>query len=198
MNKPDHEPAPTRAIFLDRDGTLNEEVGYITRPEQFRLFAFAAPAVQLINAAKWRAIVVTNQAGVARGLFSETFLTELHKQMLRQLAQRGACLDAIYYCPHHPELGAAPYRCVCTCRKPQPGLLTQAAADWRLDLADCFVVGDRYRDVAMAHAAGARGVLVLTGYGRAEYERQRHGWPRQPEHVAEDLLEAVTWILRAS
>jgi D-glycero-D-manno-heptose 1,7-bisphosphate phosphatase len=198
MNKPNHLSAATRAIFLDRDGTLNKEVGYITRAAQFRLYDFAAPAVRLINAAQWRAIVVTNQAGVARGLFTETFLNELHERMVGELAQSGAHLDAIYYCPHHPELGEAPYRCVCACRKPQPGLLKQAAADWALDLAQCFAVGDRYRDVAMAHAAGARGVLVMTGYGRAEYEQERHAWPRSPDYVAENLLDAVTWILRAS
>lgn len=198
MIKSNHEAPSARAVFLDRDGTLNEEVGYITRPEQFRLFTCAAQAVRLLNAAGWRVIVVTNQSGVARRLFSEIFLAALHEQMIRDLERNGAHIDAIYYCPHHPELGAPPYRRACACRKPQPGLLTRAAADFALDLAQCFVIGDRYRDVATALAVGARGVLVLTGYGRAEYEGERLSWPRQPAHVAEHLLDAVEWILRAS
>lgn len=184
-----------RAIFIDRDGTLNEEVGYIDRPARLRLFPFAAEAVRLINAAGWRAILVTNQSGVARGYLSEERLAELHEHLAAALAGEGARLDAIYYCPHHPTEGLPPYRQDCDCRKPKPGLLTRAAQDFGLDLAQCFVVGDRYRDVEMAHRAGARGVLVLTGYGLNEYEQERASWDEMPERVAENLLEAVKWIL---
>jgi D-glycero-D-manno-heptose 1,7-bisphosphate phosphatase len=184
-----------RAIFLDRDGTLNEEVGYIAEFGQFRLFGFAAEAVGLINEAGWRAIVVTNQSGVARGCFSEEFLRQVHEQMTDSLRQQGARIDAVYYCPHHPELGQPPYRRDCDCRKPKPGLIEKAAKDFNLDLARCFVIGDRYRDVEMGHAAGTRGVMVMTGFGREEYESQHGQWPRQPEFIAENVLEAVRWIL---
>jgi D-glycero-D-manno-heptose 1,7-bisphosphate phosphatase len=184
-----------RAIFLDRDGTLNEEVGYITAPEQFRLFGFAAEAVRMINDAGWLAIVTSNQSGVARGYFTEVFLRQIHGWMSDLLHRQGARIDAFYYCPHHPDFGEPPYRRDCDCRKPRPGLIEQAARDFSLDLTACFVVGDRYRDVETGHAAGARGALVMTGYGRAEYEMQRELWPRQPEFVAENLLEAVKWIL---
>jgi D-glycero-D-manno-heptose 1,7-bisphosphate phosphatase len=185
-----------RAIFIDRDGTLNEEVGFIDRPAQLRLFPFAAEAVRLINAAGWRAVLVTNQSGVARGYFSEARLAELHAHLAAGLANEGARLDAIYYCPHHPSEGEPPYRRDCECRKPKPGLLHRAARELGLDLAQCFVIGDRYRDVEMAQRAGASGVLVLTGYGRDEYEQQRAGWAKQPAQVAEDLLAAVSWILQ--
>jgi len=184
-----------RAIFIDRDGTLNEEVGYIDRPARLRLFPFAAEALRLINAAGWRAILVTNQSGVARGYFSEARLAEMHERLAAVLARKGARLDAIYYCPHHPTEGLPPYRQDCDCRKPKPGLIESAARDFRLDLAQCFVIGDRYRDVEMAHRAGASGVLVLTGYGRDEYEHERASWTNAPEHIAENLLEAVKSIL---
>lgn len=185
-----------RAIFIDRDGTLNEEVGYITEIAQFQLFDFSAEAVKLINEAGWRAIVVTNQSGIARGLFTEEFLRQLHAQMEAFLRERRARFDAIYYCPHHPEMGEPPWRQECDCRKPKPGLIERAARDFALDLKKCFVIGDRYRDLEMGWAAGARSVMVMSGYGCQEYEMERESWPRQPDHVANNLLEAVRWILR--
>lgn len=177
-----------RAIFIDRDGTLNEEAGYVNHLSRFRPFDFAAEAVGLINRAGWRAILVTNQSGLARGYFTEELLARVHDRLGATLARGDARLDAIYYCPHHPSAG-------CDCRKPNPGLLSRAAADFGLDLRRCFVVGDRYKDVELAHRAGAAGVMVLTGYGRGEYEHQRAAWPAPPEHVAENLLDAVRWIL---
>ncbi|MCI0524250.1 MAG: HAD family hydrolase [Acidobacteria bacterium] len=188
-------PRIHRAIFIDRDGTLNEEVGYITDPTQFRLFDFTAEAVRIVNEADWRAIVVTNQSGVARGYFTEDFLLEIHKRLEESLQSQGARVDAIYFCAHHPEIGLPPYRRECDCRKPKTGLIERAARDFDLDPAECFVIGDRYRDIEMGHAAGARGVMVMTGYGREEYETRRHDWPRQPDHVAGNLLDAVKWIL---
>jgi D-glycero-D-manno-heptose 1,7-bisphosphate phosphatase len=184
-----------RAIFMDRDGTLNEEVGYITDPAQFRLFDFAADAVRRVNEAGWRAIVLTNQSGIARGYFTEEFLRGIHRSMEETLRLQDARLDAIYYCAHHPEFGAAPFRRDCACRKPKPGLIEQAVKDFALDPTECFVIGDRYRDVEMGHSARARSVMVMTGHGRDEYEAESGRWPRQPEFVAENLLDAVKWIL---
>ncbi|HKQ89176.1 MAG TPA: HAD-IIIA family hydrolase, partial [Blastocatellia bacterium] len=116
-----------RAIFLDRDGTLNEEDGYIASPERFRLYSFAAEAVRLINQSGWKAIVLTNQSGVARGYFTEATLIEIHKRMEEALRLQGAWIDAIYYCAHHPEYGSPPYRVDCDCRKPRPGLAIAAS-----------------------------------------------------------------------
>ena len=185
-----------RAIFLDRDGTLNEEDGYISSPERFRLYSFAAEAVRLINQSGWKAIVLTNQSGVARGYFTETTLIEIHERMEESLRSQGARIDAIYYCAHHPDYGSPPYRLDCDCRKPRPGLVERAARDFNLDLNRCYAVGDRYRDIEAGHALGARGVMVMTGFGREEYETERLRWPRQPDHAAEDLLEAVKWVLQ--
>jgi D-glycero-D-manno-heptose 1,7-bisphosphate phosphatase len=187
-----------RAIFIDRDGTLNEEVGYITEVTQFRLYNFASEAVRLINDAGLRAIVLTNQSGIARGLFDEQFLLRLHRRMEESLKLGGARLDAIYYCPHHPELGEPPYRQDCECRKPKPGLIERAMKDFHLNLRRSFVIGDRYRDVEMGCRAGTRCVMVMTGHGREEFRSQRASWKVQPEHIAENMLEAVRWILSVS
>jgi len=184
-----------RAIFLDRDGTLNEEDGPITSPERFRLYNFAAEAVRLINQSGWKAIVLTNQSGVARDYFSEATLIEIHERMEESLRLQGARIDAIYYCAHHPDYGSPTYRLDCDCRKPKPGLAERAARDFNLDLNRCYSIGDRYRDIEAGYAVGARGVMVMTGLGRGEYETDRRCWPRQPDHVADDLLEAVKWIL---
>jgi D-glycero-D-manno-heptose 1,7-bisphosphate phosphatase len=190
------QSAIKRAIFLDRDGTLNEEDGYITSPERFRLYSFAAEAVRLINQSGWKAIVLTNQSGVARGYFTEAKLIEIHERMEESLRLQGARIDAIYYCAHHPDYGPPPYRLDCDCRKPKPGLAEKAARDFNLDLNRCYAIGDRYRDIEAGHAAGARSVLVMTGYGREEYETRRRDRPRQPDFVAENLLDAVQLVLR--
>lgn len=187
-----------RAVFLDRDGTVNEEVGYVCNRTQFRLYDYAAEAVRLLNEAGWLAIVVTSQAGIARGMFTESFLTQIHEQMKTELADAGATIDAIYYCPHHPTEGESPYRQECDCRKPKPGMLTKAAAELNVDLAASVVIGDRFRDLGMAQAVGARSVLVLTGYGREELETDSANWPQQPDHIAENLLEAVRWVIKQS
>ncbi len=176
------------AVFLDRDGTLADEVGYVNHVSRFRLFGFSPAAVRRLNEVNVPAIVVTNQSGVARGYFPTLVLDEVHAEMKRQLAAAGAHLDGIYICPHTAQDD-------CDCRKPKPGLLERAAREHHLDLRRSFVVGDRYRDVESAHRAGARGVLVLTGYGRGEHAWNRAQWPRQPEHIAENLTAAVDWVL---
>jgi D-glycero-D-manno-heptose 1,7-bisphosphate phosphatase len=190
------QSAINRAIFLDRDGTLNVEDGHITSPSQFRLYGFAAEAVRLINQSGMKTIVLTNQSGVARDYFTEATLVEIHKRMEESLRLQGARIDAIYYCAHHPDYGSPPYRLDCDCRKPKPGMVERAARDFNLDLNRCYAIGDRYRDIEAGHAVGVAGVLVMTGYGREEYETQRRDWPRQPDYVAGNLLDAVTLILR--
>ena len=184
-----------RAVFIDRDGTISEEVGYINHPARFRVFPFAAAAVKHLNENGWLAIVVTNQAGVARGYFSEDMIQTVHAEMTKELESSGARLDAVYYCAHHPSVGEPPYRFDCDCRKPKPGLILRAAKDFDIDLAESWMAGDRYSDVELARNAGVKSMLVMSGYGRGEWEHQRGSWTEQPDLVAENLLEAVRVIV---
>jgi D-glycero-D-manno-heptose 1,7-bisphosphate phosphatase len=184
-----------RAVFIDRDGTISEEVGYINHPSRFRVFAYAAEAIKLLHQSQWLAILITNQAGVARGYFSEEMVRTVHADLVRALADDDASLDAIYYCPHHPSVGQPPYRLDCDCRKPKPGLLLRAASDHGINLAESWMVGDRYSDVELAHNAGVHSALVLSGYGRGEWEYQKNSWELQPELIAENLLDAVRQIV---
>jgi D-glycero-D-manno-heptose 1,7-bisphosphate phosphatase len=184
------------AVFIDRDGTISEEVGYINHASRFRTFPYAAAAIKYLNDHGWLAVVITNQAGVARGYFSEDMIKTVHGQMVEELARGGARLDAIYYCAHHPSVGEPPYRVDCDCRKPKPGLISRAAKDFEIDLAESWMVGDRYSDVELARNAGVKSAFVLSGYGRGEWEHQRSTWNEKPDLVAEDLLEAVRRIVR--
>jgi D-glycero-D-manno-heptose 1,7-bisphosphate phosphatase len=182
-----------RAVFLDRDGTICEEVGYLSTIEKMRLLPRAGAAIKKLNEGGFKTIVITNQSGVARRFFPESRLEELHRELRRQLGEQGATLDGIYYCPHHPEEGDPPYLKECTCRKPFPGLLFQAAADFSLDLKTSFMVGDHFSDVACGHNAGAKAILVLTGHGDKTLEG-KGDWPLPPSFIARDLFEAVEWI----
>lgn len=182
------------AVFIDRDGTISEEVGYINHPSRFRVFPYSAEAVRILNDNGWLAIVITNQAGVARGYFSEELIGSVHDQLKHDLA--GAQLDAIYYCAHHPSVGEPPYRFDCDCRKPKTGLIDRAAADFEIDLGASWMIGDRYSDVELARNAGLHSAFVLSGYGRGEWEYKRQAWKVEPDLVCENLLEAVKNICR--
>ncbi|HEV2707756.1 MAG TPA: HAD family hydrolase [Pyrinomonadaceae bacterium] len=184
-----------RAVFIDRDGTISEEVGYVNHPTRYRVFPYSAAAVKLLNEAGWLAILVTNQAGVARGYFREEMIGAVHEILARELERGGARLDALYYCPHHPSVGEPPYRLDCDCRKPKPGLIQRAAAELDIDLSSSWMVGDRYSDTELARNAGVRSAFVLSGYGRGEWEHQRAAWRHLPDLVAQDLLEAVQKIV---
>jgi D-glycero-D-manno-heptose 1,7-bisphosphate phosphatase len=190
--------APRPAVFMDRDGCLTEEVGYVNHPTRIRLLPRTAQAVRRLNQAGVPAVMVTNQTGIARGYFSEETLHATNARMRDDLAAAGARLDGAYVCMHHPTEGLPPYRADCDCRKPRPGLLHRAAADLGLDLAASVMIGDKLSDVAAGHTVGAAGVLVLTGYGRGEWEYHAHRGAVKPDHVAEDLLDAVEWALARS
>ena len=184
---PDSAARP--AVFLDRDGAICEEMGYLNHLSRFHIFPFTAVAVARLNQAGFPVVVVTNQSGIAHGIFPEQLVHQIHERMTQDLAAAGARLDAIYFCPHRTDES-------CECRKPHPGMLNRAAREHQLDLRRSWVVGDRYLDIEMAHRVGGRGILVLTGYGRGEYELHHADWPRQPESVAEDLSAAVDFILK--
>ena len=184
-----------RAVFMDRDGTISEEVGYVNHPSRYRVFPYSAEAVRLLNEAGWLAILVTNQAGVARGYFTEDVIGAVHTVLSGELEKAGARLDAIYYCAHHPTVGEGLYRVDCDCRKPKPGLIERAVAEFDIDAARSWMIGDRYSDVELARNAHVRAGFVLSGYGRGEWEYQRAAWKHEPDMVAEDLLEAVKKIV---
>jgi D,D-heptose 1,7-bisphosphate phosphatase len=183
-----------KAIFLDRDGTINEEVEYLSNLNKFKLLPKVAPAVKLLNDHSFKVIVITNQAGVARGYFGENKVKEIHREMKRQLREKDAHLDGIYYCPHHPTEGMRKYKKNCWCRKPNPGMLEKAAKDFNLDLGKSYVIGDQLTDIKLGNNAGCQTVLVLTGYGKESY-RKKGDCEVRVSFVADDLEKAVVWIL---
>lgn len=185
-----------RAVFLDRDGTINEEVGYVNHLERFYLLPGVAEAIRLLNQNGLKVIVVTNQSGVARGYFPESFIHRVHQKMEECLKEEGAHLDGIYYCPHHPDAGEPPYRQRCRCRKPETGLIEEAVKDLGIDCSRSYMVGDRGADIEFGRKIGAKTILVLTGYGKGEWEFFRDQWKSKPDFVAEDLFGAVQWILQ--
>lgn len=187
-----------KAVFIDRDGTISFEVGYVNHPSRYSVFPYSAEAVRLLNENGWLAILVTNQAGVARGYFEEKLIHEVHDILESELAKGGAQLDAIYYCPHHPSTGEAPYRKDCDCRKPKPGMIEKAAKKFDIDLSQSWMVGDRYGDVEFARNVGVNAAFVLSGYGLGEWEYQRKMWKHKPDLVAENLLEAVKAIIAST
>jgi len=188
---------PNCGVFLDRDGTINEEINYLSRPDQLRLLDGAAEAIRLLNQAGCKVVVVTNQAGVARGYFSEQTVQEIHRALENILGENGAHLDAIYYCPHHPGAGIGVYKADCQCRKPKPGLLEKAATELSLDLRRSFIVGDKISDLAAGRAVSCQNILVRTGYGlESEKEFSAYAW--QPDWIADNLLEAARWILQSA
>lgn len=185
------------AVFLDRDGTLNEDVGFMDRLDALRLFPWTADAIRLLNRAGFCTVVTTNQSGVGRGLIPEPLVGIVHAEIDARLARAGARIDRYFYCPHHPDKGLGAYRQACECRKPRPGMILTAAREMGLDLTRSVMVGDRRGDVASGHAAGVRAVLVRTGVGAAE-ERALADGEERPDAILDNLMEAVGWILRNS
>jgi D-glycero-D-manno-heptose 1,7-bisphosphate phosphatase len=181
------------AVFLDRDGTIVREVGYLRSSAQLRLLPRAASAIKRLNDFGFAVIVATNQSGIARGLLTEADLALTNEALQRRLARYGAHVDAFYFCPHHPEVGPPKYRRRCRCRKPSPGMLLRAARELDLDLPRSFAVGDSARDLLAGRNAGARAILVRTGYGRRTEAECGAALPA--DHVADDLAAAVEWVL---
>jgi D-glycero-D-manno-heptose 1,7-bisphosphate phosphatase len=189
------EGRPRPAMFLDRDGVIIEEVHYLTRIEQVRLIPGAAAAVRRLNQADVPVVVVTNQSGVAQGLFPEQRVAEVHAHLDQLLAPEEARVDRYYYCPHHPRMGVEPYCRECDCRKPRPGMLIAAARDLGLDLSASWLVGDKISDLEAATAAGCSSILVRTGHGQrmsAALDEKRGS----PAAVVADLTEAVEFYFR--
>jgi len=180
---------------MDRDGTLNEQMGYINHHSRLVILPGVPEAVRLLNQSGFLAVIVSNQSGVARGYFPIELVHRVNSILLASLEREGARVDGVYFCPHHPRAELAEYAVDCDCRKPRTGLIDQARKDFEIDLSRSCAVGDRYHDVEFGHRAGIRGIMVRTGYGRGEVDYVLPGKPRQPDFIADDLLDAVHWIL---
>jgi D-glycero-D-manno-heptose 1,7-bisphosphate phosphatase len=173
-----------KAIFLDRDGTICEDVNYLSRPDELKIFPFAAEAVRLLNENNFLVILITNQSGIARGYFNENALREIHEKLVSDLAEQNAKLDAIYFCPHNTDD-------YCACRKPKTGMIEQAAKDFSIDLENSWMIGDKAIDVETGFNAKTKTALVLTGYGLKHIEKLK----TKPDITSENLLHAVVKII---
>ena len=178
---------PRRAVFLDRDGVLNAELeDYVKRPEDLKVFPGVPSSIHKLVEAGWMVIVITNQAGIGRGLMSHADLEQIHLRLTSEILLGGSALTDIYFCPHHPDDD-------CNCRKPRPGLLLRAAEDYHLNLSECIVIGDSPRDIDAGSKVGCETILVLTGK-TASYDPGIFPSP-QPAHVFADISSAVNWII---
>jgi D-glycero-D-manno-heptose 1,7-bisphosphate phosphatase len=178
----------SKAVFLDRDGTIIEDSGYINSPEQIKFIPGSIEAIKKLNEAGYKVVIISNQAGIARGLLSEDMLQTIDKIIHRQVLSGGGHIDASYYCPHHPEHGVHPYKQACDCRKPHPGLIKKAVRDHNIELSGSFMVGDKSSDIGTGKRAEVKTIFVRTGHGQEELKEK-------PDHLADNLTEAVRWIL---
>lgn len=182
-----------RTIFLDRDGVITEDPPhYAHRIDQLKIIPRSGAAIRLLKKMGYLVIVVSNQSGVARGYYQEADIQCFHDEMVRQLSIEGAHIDAIYYCPHHPEAKVAEYRVACRCRKPEPGMLERAAEEHHIELDESYIIGDKVSDIEAGKRAGCRGILVLTGHGADESLQVDDG----ECFIAKDLYDAVSRYIR--
>ena len=185
------------AVFIDRDGTILDELGYVVPGSEIKIYPFSAPAIVKLSQAGFPVVVITNQGGIALGMYDHAFVDQTHKDLAEALADDGAEITAWYYCPHHPDGKVVEFTQVCECRKPGTKMLETAARELGLDLTRSWVVGDQWRDIELARRAGARGILVRTGYGAG----LEANWPEEvarPPVICDDLMDAADHILSAT
>jgi D-glycero-D-manno-heptose 1,7-bisphosphate phosphatase len=182
-----------QAVLLDRDGTINVDAGYVERLDRFEIYPFAMDAIRIFTQAGYLVVVITNQAGVAHGMYGEDFVATMAQHLVERAEARGGRIDGHYFCPHSPDAAVPQYRVECECRKPKAGLALRAARELGIDLTRSVVIGDRWRDLAVATAVGARGILVKTGYGATEALRPQPGI--RADAVCQDLIGAAVWLL---
>lgn len=185
---------PNKAVFLDRDGVITQDPPhYAHRIDQLALIEGCSEAIKKLNSAHYKVIVITNQSGVAKGMYPEECVKIFNDEMVMRLQTADAYIDAIYYCPHHPKAIIPEYRIDCTCRKPKPGMIVEGGGKNNIDLKSSFLVGDKWSDIEAGRTAGCRTILVKTGHGLQEYKREKHA----VDYIAEDLLDAVVnYIIR--
>lgn len=184
------------AVFIDRDGTINEQMGYINHISRFVLLPGSAEAIKLLNDHGYLVIIVSNQSGVARGYFPMELVNEVHAHMKALLARDNAGVDGIFFCPHYPKGKLLEYSTACECRKPKTGLIKMACGDFDIDMANSYIIGDRCTDIELARNAGLKGILVKTGYGLGDLEYVFPHLSFKPFHTTDDLLDAAKWIVK--
>ncbi len=184
------------AVFLDRDGTVNQDNGYINHPDDFNIYPFANEAVRLFNDSGFLVFIVTNQSGIARGYYTFSDLEKIHSKMREQLAEDGAAIDRIYISPYFHEGTIEPYNVSHKERKPGTGLFLKARKEFSFSRKDSFMIGDRYTDIEFGKKAGLKTFLVLTGDGEEEFLNNRHNWQYEPDYIVKDLLTAARFITK--
>jgi D-glycero-D-manno-heptose 1,7-bisphosphate phosphatase len=182
-------------VFIDRDGTINEQMGYINHLSRFVILSGVVEGIRLLNSHGYPVVVVSNQSGVARCYFPIDLVHEIHDYMRDYFKKNGASVDGIFFCPHHPGGSVSVYAVQCNCRKPKTGLIEKACSSLDIDLSRSYVVGDRCDDIELAERAGMKGILVKTGYGLGEIDHVLPFRDVKPAHIADDLFRAVQWII---
>ncbi len=185
-----------RAVFIDRDGTVNEEMGYINHLSRFIILPGTAEAIRLLNEHGILAIIISNQSGVARGYFPISLVERVHGRLIEELEKKNAHIDGFFFCPHYPKGSVPEYSIECNCRKPKTGLIDKACHALSIDRSKSYVIGDRSTDIELATRCGMRGILVTTGYGLGEIDHVFPHIPFQPTYIAKDLLHGVRWIVK--
>jgi len=183
------------AAFIDRDGTINEQMGYINHLSRFKIIPGVPEAIRLLNDLGFLVIVLTNQSGIARGYYSIDLVRQVHDLLRKTLEKEAnATIDAILFCPHHPQGNVPEYTMECECRKPKTGLIKQACMDFEIDLTHSFVIGDMASDMELANQAGVKGIMVETGYGLGEIDFILPKKQLEITFIAENLLHAVRFL----
>lgn len=182
-------------VFIDRDGTINVDAGYINHTDNFIMYPFASQAVRMLNEAGYLAVVITNQSGLGRGFFTVDVMNEIHHKMNNVFEKNGAKIDGLYYCPHDPNAKVEEFKADCNCRKPKTGMIDKALQDLPIDKNNMYFIGDKISDMKTGFATGCKTIMVKTGYGQGELLHKSKNWDRMPDKTASNLLEAVRLIL---
>ncbi len=182
-------------VFLDRDGTINYDAGYINDTDNFVIYPFAAQSIKMLNDSGYLVVVITNQSGLGRGFFNIETMNKIHEKMYAELAKQGAKIDGLYYCPHDVNAKVAEFKGDCDCRKPKAGMLEQAFSELPIDKSNTFFVGDKHSDIMAGYTFGSKTIMVETGYGKGDLLNKSHKWEVKPDYVAQNLLEATRAIL---
>lgn len=178
-----------KAVFIDRDGTINVDVHYLNEPDRFEMYPGIGEGVKKLKDSGFKIIVITNQSGIARGYFTEKQLSKIHERMKKEFLKFNVTLNGIYYCPHHPEDS-------CNCRKPNIGLFEKAIKEHNIDVKKSFMLGDKILDIGAGKKISVRTVLIPEPHIREQFLSKKNDWEYNPDYVANDFMDAVEWVLK--